>query len=74
MRKLEEDMNEEEISSASIERNYMTDVIKEIISNGTVEYKTCKSKKSSSFSREEEVHIAVNNIFKFSGLFYSVRN
>ena len=74
IRKLEEGEDEEEIVSASIERNYMIDVIKEVLSNGTVEYRSCKFKKSSSFSREQEVNTVVDEIYELSGVFYHVSN
>ncbi|XP_033208414.1 endothelin-converting enzyme homolog [Belonocnema kinseyi] len=70
MRNLEEELDEEEIVSASIERNYMIDVMKEVLSNGTVEYGSCKLKKSSSFSREQEVSTVVNDIYELSGVFF----
>lgn len=71
MLNLEDDLKSED-ASASVEKSYMIDAIKEVISNGTVEYKTCKLKQMSSFARESEVNVVVDNIYDLNGIFYQV--
>ncbi|XP_051153405.1 endothelin-converting enzyme homolog isoform X2 [Leptopilina boulardi] len=69
----EDELKLEEFS-ATIEKNYMIDAIKEVISNGTVEYRTCKSKTVSSFAREDEISIVVNHIYDLGEVFYKLKN
>lgn len=73
MLNLEDDLKSED-ASASVEKSYMIDAIKEVISNGTVEYKTCKLKQMSSFARESEVNVVVDNIYDLNGIFYQLKN
>lgn len=71
MLNLEDELKLEQ-ASATIEKNYMIDAIKEVISNGTVEYRSCKSKTLSSFARESEVNIVVNHIYDLGEALYKV--
>ncbi|XP_043461753.1 endothelin-converting enzyme homolog isoform X2 [Leptopilina heterotoma] len=73
MLNLEDELKLEQ-ASATIEKNYMIDAIKEVISNGTVEYRSCKSKTLSSFARESEVNIVVNHIYDLGEVLYKLRN
>lgn len=58
---------------SSAEKVYMSEVMKQIISNGTNDQRSCKSRGPFSIVPEDEIEDAVNRVYKLSGVFYGVR-
>lgn len=78
VRKIVEDPDDEpdEMTKnfSTAEKVYMAEVLKQIISNGTTDEATCKSRGPFSIVPEAEIQDAVDSVFELSGVFYAVRN
>lgn len=63
---------EDEPSFSLSERNYMAEVLKQIISNGTTDQATCKTRKPFSIVPESDIDETTKSVFQLSGVFYAV--
>ena len=50
----------------------MSEVLKQIISNGTNDARSCKSRAPFSIVPEDVIRDAVNSVYNLSGVFYEV--
>lgn len=62
----------EENRFSSVEKIYMTEVIKQMISNGTTDSRSCKSRGPFSLVSETDIDDAVDRIFTISAKLWSV--
>ncbi|XP_001605702.1 endothelin-converting enzyme homolog isoform X1 [Nasonia vitripennis] len=71
-RRIVEDEDTKIFSSA--EKVYMSEVLKQIISNGTTDQRSCKSRGPFSIVPEDEIQDTVDRVYKLSGVFYALAN
>lgn len=64
--------DEEEDRFSTVEKTYMSEVIKQMISNGTTDSASCKSRGPFSLVPETDVESAANQVFTISGKLWSV--
>jgi hypothetical protein len=69
-----DEIDEEIKAFLSAEKIYMSEILKQIISNGTNDQRSCKSRKPFSIVSEEDIQNTVNKVYKLSEVFYAVRN
>ncbi|XP_011499234.1 PREDICTED: neprilysin-1 [Ceratosolen solmsi marchali] len=69
-----DEINEEIKAFLSAEKIYMTEVFKQVISNGTTDQRSCKSRKPFSIISEEDIQNTVNEVYKLSEVFYTLSN
>ncbi|XP_058792667.1 endothelin-converting enzyme homolog isoform X2 [Phymastichus coffea] len=56
----------------SVERNYMTEVLKQIISNGTTDQASCKTREPFSIVPEADLQETANKVFQLSHQLYNL--